>query len=215
MRRSLPHLALCLLAAAGSAAHAQGRPQDDGRIFDSVTGYYARGVDLNLREFPRAIFRGDLRQEDSWFWGVGLGKTRGTLGQSLAPLSGTFVENVRHGYEVVLLQHWGRQDNVELAAAYFLRSPDAELGFLRVNAMAGTGVSHAFGTPTYEDATASEPDKRYRTQFLLLLELEWSLAQAPAFSFVTRIHHRSGIYGLVAPSKVGSNFVVAGVRYRF
>jgi len=214
MRRSLPGLALGLLAAFASAASAQVGPQDH-RIFDSVTGYYARGVDLNLREFPRAIFRGDLRQEDSHFWGVGLGKTRGTLGQSLQPLGGTFVENVRHGYEVVLLQHWGRQDPVELGAAYFLRSPDAELGFLRVNAMGGVGLSHTFGTPAYEDPNPSDPDRRYRTQFLLLLELEWTLAQAPAFSFVTRIHHRSGIYGLVAPSKVGSNFVAAGLRYRF
>ncbi len=215
MRRSLPRLALCLLAASGSVATAQVLPQDDQRLFNEASGYFGRGVDLNLREFPRAIFRGDLRQEDSRFWGVGLGKTRGTLGNSLQPLRGSFVENVRHGYEVVLLQHWGRQDNAELGAAYFLRSPDAELGPLRVNAMGGFGLSHAFGTPTYEDATASEPDKRYRTQFLLLLELEWSLAQAPAFSFVTRIHHRSGIYGLIAPSKVGSNFVVAGLRYRF
>jgi hypothetical protein len=32
---------------------------------------------------------------------------------------------------------------------------------------------------------------------------------------VTRIHHRSGVYGLIAPSGVGSNFVVAGLRYKF
>lgn len=209
LRAALP---LCLLVASGSAA-AQG--PEDPRIFDSVTGYYGRGVDLNLREFPEAILEGDLRSEDSWFWGVGLAKTRATLGHSLPATRGTFVENVRHGYEVVLLQHWGRQDNVELGASYFLRTPDAALGPLRVNAAGGVGLSHAFGTPAYEDADPDEPDRRYRTQFLLILEAEWSLAQAPAFSFVTRIHHRSGIYGLVAPSKVGSNFVVAGLRYRF
>lgn len=209
LQAALPFL---LLAACGSAA---AQAPEDTRIFDSVTGYYGRGVDLNLREFPKAILEGDLNPEDSWFWGVGLAKTRGTLGHSLRQTRGTFVENVRHGYEVVLLQHWGRQDNVELGASYFLRTPDAELGPLRVNVAGGVGLSHAFGTPAYEDEDPEEPGKRYRTQFLLLLEAEWSLAQAPAFSFVTRIHHRSGIYGLVAPSKVGSNFVVAGLRYRF
>lgn len=209
----LAAMPLCLLLAPAGALAQSAAP--DQRLFDSVTGYSARGVDLNLREFPKAIFRGDLRTEDSWFWGVGLGKTRGTLGQSLPLARGTFVENVRHGYEVVLLQHWGRQDNVELGAAYFLRTPDAALGPLRVNAAGGAGLSHAFGTPAYEDADPSEPDRRYRTQFLLVLETEWSLAQAPAWSLVTRIHHRSGVYGLIAPSKVGSNFVVAGVRYRF
>lgn len=214
MRRAplLAALPLCLLAASGSAF---AQDAGDTRIFNTVTGYYGRGVDLNLREFPKAIVQGDLNREDSWFWGVGLAKERGTLGDSLDAARGTFVENVRHGYEVVLLQHWGRQDNVELGAAYFLRTPDAALGSLRANVAGGIGLSHAFGTPAYEDADPNEPDKRYRTQFLLVLEAEWSLAQAPAFSFVTRIHHRSGIYGLVAPSKVGSNFVVAGVRYRF
>jgi hypothetical protein len=215
MRRLLPRLPLALLAVFASAAMAQPAARDDDRIFNSATAYYGRGVDLNLREFPKAIFQGDLRKEDAHFWGLGLAKTRGTLGNSLGVLRGSFVENVGHGYEVLLLQHGGRQDNAELGAAYFLRTPDAELGFLRLNAAAGVGMSHAFGTPTYEDADPNEPDKRYRTQFLLTLELEWSIEQAPAFSLVTRIHHRSGIYGLVAPSKVGSNFVVAGLRYRF
>ena len=116
---------------------------------------------------------------------------------------------------MVLLQHRGRQDNVELGAAYMLRTPDLALAQLRVNVGGGLGLSHAFGTPSYEDGPKSDPAKRYHTQLLVLLEAEWSLASLPDWSLVTRIHHRSGAYGLIAPRFVGSNFVVAGVRYRF
>lgn len=34
-------------------------------------------------------------------------------------------------------------------------------------------------------------------------------------SVITRVHHRSGVYGLIAPQRVGSNFMVFGIRYKF
>jgi hypothetical protein len=34
-------------------------------------------------------------------------------------------------------------------------------------------------------------------------------------SITTRIHHRCGFYGVIAPRRVGSNFVAVGVRYQF
>ena len=138
----------------------------------------------------------------------------GTLG-SIDALRSTYVENVQHGDELVLLQHRGKQTVTELGAAYMLRSPNLEIAQLRINAAGGVGLSHTFGRPAYEDGPKNDPDKRYHTQMLVLLEAEWSLAPLPDWSLVTRIHHRSGAYGLIAPRNVGSNFIVAGVRYRF
>jgi hypothetical protein len=205
---SLPFL---LLAAACGGAAAQASTG----VFDSVSVYTAQGVDLNLREVPQALFGGGWHRESTYFTGVGLAKTVGTLGGSIGALRSTFVENIQHGYEVVLLQHRGKQEVQELGAAYMLRSPNLELAQLRVNAAGGLGLSHTFGTPSYEDGPKDDPTKRYRTQLLILLEAEWSLASLPDWSLVTRIHHRSGAYGLIAPRQVGSNFIVAGVRYRF
>ncbi|MEJ5992731.1 hypothetical protein WG902_22265 [Ramlibacter sp. PS3R-8] len=176
--------------------------------------YTAQGVDLNLREVPGAIFGQGWNRESSYFTGLGAGKTVGTLG-SIDALRSTFVENVQHGYELVLLQHRGKQTVTELGAAYMLRSPNLEIAQLRINVAGGLGLSHTFGTPSYEDGPTDDPDRRYRTQLLVLLEAEWSLAPLPDWSFVTRIHHRSGAYGVIAPRNVGSNFIVAGVRYRF
>ena len=205
---SLPFL---LFAAACGSANAQASTG----MFDSVSVYTAQGVDLNLREVPGALVGQGWNRESSYFTGVGLGKTVGTLGGSIGPLRSTLVENVQHGYELVLLQHRGRQTVQELGAAYMLRSPNLEVAQLRVNVSGGLGLSHTFGTPSYEDGPKDDPARRYRTQLLILLEAEWSLASLPDWSLVTRIHHRSGAYGLIAPRQVGSNFIVAGVRYRF
>jgi len=46
----------------------------------------------------------------------------------------------------------------------------------------------------------------------LLLEATFGPPNSP-WSVVTRIHHRSGIFGLFSHS--GSNVISAGVRYRF
>jgi hypothetical protein len=35
------------------------------------------------------------------------------------------------------------------------------------------------------------------------------------WSVPVRIHHRSGVYGLIAPRKVGSNFITIGLRRDF
>jgi hypothetical protein len=184
-------------------------------MFDAITAYSGQGVDLNLREVPGAIFSGDWRKEPSHFAGLGIAKTRGTLGKSIAWFESTPLSPVKHGYEVLLLQHRGRQTNAEIAAAYLLRTPDLQVGFLGVNFAAGAGLSRALGTPSYEDGSASDPQRRYRTQILALFEVEWRLQSLDHWSLASRIHHRSGVYGLVAPRRVGSNFLTVGLRRQF
>jgi hypothetical protein len=196
-------------------AKAETQAQAPRRWLDSVSAYAGQGVDLNLREFPRAAFEGDLRGESTYFAGIGLAHSFGTLGRSFEVVRGSALENVQHGYELLLLKHHGLQENAEIGVAYMLRTPDAALGQLHVNAGFGVGISHALGSPTYEDGPRDDPERRYRTQLLLLIEGEWRWGAESHWSLVTRIHHRSGAYGTIAPRFVGSNFVVAGVRYRF
>ena len=126
-------------------------------MFDSVTGYTAQGVDLNLREVPGAIFGQGWNRESSYFTGLGAGKTVGTLGGSIGRLRSTFIENVQHGYELVLVQHRGLQSNAELGAAYMLRSPNLEIAQLRINVAGGVGpvacLRHAQSTKTARRTT--------------------------------------------------------------
>lgn len=212
MSRILASLAFLLASATATAASAEDTPR---RWLDAASVYGGQGVDLNLREFPKAIVKGDLHAESTYFAGLGLAHSFGTLGGSIEAVRGSALENVQHGYELILLKHHGLQDNAELGAAYMLRTPDAALGELHVNAGFGAGLSHAFGTPSYEDGPVDDPERRYKTQLLLLIEAEWRWGAASHWALVTRIHHRSGLYGVIAPRFVGSNFVVAGLRYRF
>lgn len=189
--------------------------QAPGHLFDSVSVYAGQGADHNFTELPETILTGDIEWEKSYFIALGLGKTRGTLGESLDFLKETIFADFGHGYELVLVQHHGLQSNQEMGGAYTLRTSDLYLGPLGVNFGAGMGLSYAFGTPSYEDGPRDDPDRRYRLQLLVLFELEWRIRNVENFSFVTRVHHRSGAYGVIAPRYVGSNFMAAGLRYRF
>jgi hypothetical protein len=191
-----------------------GEPPHDG-FFDSVSIYQGQGVDHNLRDLPGAIITGDVDWDKTYFSAIGLSKIRGILADSFDGLQDTTLGSFRHGYELILVQHHGLQHNAEIDGAWSIRTPDGRLGPVGVNFSIGAGLSYALGTPSYEDGPTDDPDRRYRLQFLALFEFEWFARAFEQLSIITRIHHRSGIYGTVAPPHVGSNFLVAGIRYHF
>jgi hypothetical protein len=50
-----------------------------------------------------------------------------------------------------------------------------------------------------------------RLQYHMMLEIEFGRGAWPLRPFL-RLHHRSGIYGVISPQETGSNFVGAGLR---
>lgn len=188
--------------------------QHEDVVFDSALFMVAQGADHNLREIPGAIIARDIAWEKSYFKAIDFGKVRGQVGD-WEMFQGTPFEAILHGYEVVLVHHHGMQDNAEVGAAFTLKTPDLELGLMGVNFGSGIGLSYALGTPSYEDGSKADPARRYRLQLLLLFDFEWHIIGLDEWSLVTRVHHRSGVYGLIAPPHVGSNFMAAGVRYKF
>ncbi len=205
---------LCALLLAPTLSVQAAQP-GDAELFDAVTVYGGQGVNHNLRKIPVAILSNNLDRDKSYFVGVGLAKTGPKLGRSVDRLQGTPMAELRQDIEVLMLKHHGLQHNAELGAAYLLRTPDLQMGPVGVNLAAGTGLSYAIGKPTYEDGPKDDLERRYRLQLLLLFELEWKLRNVDALTLSTRIHHRSGVYGLIAPPHVGSNFITLGLRYRF
>jgi hypothetical protein len=177
--------------------------------------FAAQGVNHNLRELPGAIIRRDVRWDAAYFTALALHKNRGTLGDSFAMFADGPLKDIQHGYEVIYAQHHGLQSNAELGAVLTLRSSDWGLGPVAVNVGGGVGLSHAFGTPSYEDGPSNEPGRRYNTQLLMLFDMAWKIRTGKHFSLVTRVHHRSGAYGLIAPPRVGSNFLALGVNLDF
>ncbi len=185
------------------------------RWFDSLTLHTARGIDHNLLQIPRAVMGGGVRWEDSWFEAVSLSRNLGPLGDRHAALAGTPVAGWQEGYEVVLARHRGLQRNGEIGVAYRLQTPTWTLGPVGANLAVGVGLSQALGTPSYEDGPEGDPSRRYRLQMLAIFETELQLQGLPEWSLTARVHHRSGVYGLIAPPRVGSNFLAAGIRRRF
>ncbi len=77
----------------------------------------------------------------------------------------------------------------------------------------GEGLSYSTGKLLFEPT-----DQRLAQNLLdyMLFELTFALPQCQHWSIVTRVHHRSGIYGLF-PGDIhqGSNFLCTGIKYTF
>jgi hypothetical protein len=207
--------ALIALVAGPNPASAQAEMPAADAMLDSVSAYAGQGVNHSLINLAGRIAGGRVDWRETFFTALGAGKELGTLGQRFYRIQGTPFASARHGYEVTLIQHRGLQSNVELGVAGMLRTPDLHLWALSVNFGIGAGLSYALGNPRAESRTLEDAGKQYRAQILGLVDVEWRIRGMADVSLITRVHHRSGMYGLVAPKGAGSNFLALGVRYRF
>ena len=149
-----------------------------------------------LLEIPARL---DLK--DSW-----------TVGLSVTKQFAHWTRFMRWEGELEVLKHVGDQDHWELTGSVNLRwvvFPWED--YVETTAAFGGGVSWASEVPALEkgDSTNSTTN-----QWLNYLMIELTAAVPDShWSLVTRIHHRSGVFGLFGHS--GSNVLEAGVRYRF
>ena len=112
--------------------------------------------------------------------------------------------------EAQVLRHFGEQRHWEGTLALLFRTGQLPLfGGLSVNLGFGEGLSYASERPSLEGSFRAEPSR-----FLnyLAVEAEFSHASLPGVYVVPRIHHRSGVFGLIAPRGSGSNFIGVGLR---
>jgi len=178
----------------------------------SVTVFTAQGGDFNLLEFIPKVISSDLKMDSSYFVGINYAD------QANIPILTKYLSDkgLKTEVELQLSKHHGMQDNYEVHSAILARSKNFNtIDFINTNFAFGIGISHAMGTPWYEDTESGSIDgKRYKTQNYLAFEMELS-TQRRAWSVPIRLHHRSGMYGLIAPEKVGSNFIAVGIRRKF
>ena len=203
---------LTLLSATlfASASHAA----DDDHA-PLLTFYYGRGADPDFFNILPELVRGESMMDDTYLYALGYFHPLSTLGGLQKVFDFLRVPNTRTGIEGVVSKHDGLQRNWEVGATWQLRFAPLRLAMVRVRPTVGVGLSYAIGDPAYEDGPENDPEKRYHLLNFNIYELEWSLEKAPAVSLVTRLHHRSGIWGVIAPPLVGSNFLAVGLRYRF
>ncbi len=109
--------------------------------------------------------------------------------------------------EISSYSHWGLQDHVELNLALIARwHPFPWDRWLDTSVAVGNGVSLASSRPVLEGDT-----RRFLHHLVAEVEVRppWRLP----VSLVTRVHHRSGAFGLYG-IKAGSNFVTLGLRFQ-
>lgn len=167
-----------------------------------VTLYGGQFVD---NELLKVLFQGDifhLNPEDSHLATVSLSKELARWKRYIA-----------FELEGQIGRHFGLQDNWEFNALVVFRwllFPWDR--YLDTSFAFGEGFSYATEEPFIE----SEFQDADSVQFMnyILLEFEFALPTVPHWSLLTRLHHRSGIFGVFGTGE-GSNFVGLGVRYRF
>ena len=206
----LPILALLLLVLLTPAGRAAA---DDHPAL--LTLYLAQGADPNIFMIFPEMLRGESMMDGTYFTALGYFHPLATPGGLQKVFDLLRVPNTRTGVEGLVGKHRGLQHITEIGGSWQLRFAPLRLPQLWVRPSVGIGLSYALGNPAYEDGPRFDPEKRYHLLNFNIYELEWSLAKVPAVSLVTRIHHRSGIWGVIAPPVVGSNFLAVGLRYSF
>jgi hypothetical protein len=116
--------------------------------------------------------------------------------------------------ELTLVKSRGLTHNTELALDWRPSVTPWRWGPVSFEFAWGFGVSQSFGQP-WSDYTDPDKPEGYRTLFHMTPEIALHHADLPNWSLAMRIHHRSGIYGLAGPRKVGSNHLALVLMHGF
>jgi hypothetical protein len=164
----------------------------------AVTLYTGRVTDGDLGD--TAIFKADF--EDAFL-------VAGTLSKRFY----RYRERLDLEWEVQAVKHFGDQHHWEfngLGAVRWTAFPWDR--YLDTSMAAGAGLSFATSTPKVE---AKNHDNTSQVLAYLMFEAAFSLPKIPKWSLMTRIHHRSGAFGLFNGVQGASNAWALGLRYHF
>ena len=111
-----------------------------------------------------------------------------------------------------IVRHFSQQNHWEFNALLVARWEEFFWDrYLDTSFAFGAGPSYATEVPEIERRRSGDSE---RLQVYLLLELEFALPAQPDIALISRIHHRSNAYGVVADSGT-SNSLTLGLKFRF
>ena len=135
-----------------------------------------------------------------------------TFGVSVSKQFAEWTRYIRFEGELQAIKHFGDQDHWEFTGSVNARWVVFPWNrYVETTAAFGEGLSWATEIPELEKADPTNTANRQLLNYILL-EVTFAIPESP-WSLVTRIHHRSGVFGLFGHS--GSNVLEAGIRYRF
>ncbi len=170
----------------------------EGRWFASVYGgRFSDNAFLEILAFQTEI-------KDSSIYVLSFGKELGRLGDKLA-------------YEVEgqVAFHDGMQDHEELNAVFALRwLPLPWDRYVDTSIAFANGLSYATEKPPLEKMEQDD-GKASNLLYYLYAEVAFEPLKDVPWELFVRVHHRSGVFGLINGIDSGSNFLGLGVRYYF
>jgi hypothetical protein len=188
----------------------------DRAWFATIIG--AKWVDTRLPSLPYNAVTGKLRFTDAYL--VSGSVSRVLLPNFAIPIPGTGTRLIGNSIELEaqLAEHFGKENTEEGVLAVAVRTGQIPLwsSGVAVNLAWANGLSYAFSRPAYEEGPGGARGVGSRQlQYYMGIESEWTAAAAPRIHFVSQLHHRSGVYGLISPQKTGSNYLGGGLRFDF
>ena len=185
--------------------------------FNHLTITHGSWADTDLPDLPGKVLGGDLEFKNSDY--IGLTYARTLVNDFSIPIP--FSDIQFRGWDLELegsfLKHYNIQTHSEAATALVLRTRRfIPLSFWGWTLAGGWGFSYAFDQPALEKGPDGNPGQdSVQFQSHLILELDFFHPQFDRVHLVSRVHHRSGMYGLISPQKTGSNFIAVGLRLDF
>jgi hypothetical protein len=124
---------------------------------------------------------------------------------------GVLWKHIRWETEIGVTKWFGDQTHWEFTSAIVARWITFPWNdYVKTTIAVGDGPSFATQPPKLEKKNF---DEAKRLQNYVFLELTFGLPRYPQWDFVIRIHHRSGVFGVLGGS--GSSIPALGVKYKF
>lgn len=191
-------LFLCALSAPAEASKWRGPGEDDK--LHAVTAFIGEGTEDN---FSNVL--------ENFFYVEGTSDHVAAL--TVSRLLGWYGQSLSFEGELMYAWHHGRENYHEFGTAVYARWHDFPWNeYLVTTAAVGLGPSYTTEFPQLE----RQPDgSRSRTLNQFNLQATFALPAYPDVSLVTRLQHRSGVFGLFNGVTDASNFLTLGLRYDF
>lgn len=128
---------------------------------------------------------------------------------------GQYEDKISYELEGQVAVHSGWQSHQEVNGAFTVRwLPFPWDRYLDTSIALGNGLSYATKEPPLE-IQDSHDNRSSQWLYFILVELAFGLPGNKQWELFTRVHHRSGVFGLIHEVDSGSNFIGMGIRYRF
>jgi hypothetical protein len=189
------------------------QPQDDAPSPWSVGLLAGHALNANLVDLLPQALQGELEFADSRLGGL-------VIRRDISPPNWLSQWGQAHqmpvatSLELSVLKSSGLATNTELALDWRPAFTPWQWPALSVEFAWGLGLSQTSGRP-WSDYTDPDKPKGYRTLFHMAPEVALRFSGLPDTSLALRVHHRSGLYGVFAPRRVGANHLALVLMQRF